>query len=89
MSDSAPEATIVHVRVGAAHEGVAELVVTLRHANGGLSEVAMDRIAVDALMRQCAAQASDDLIGVGWDHVRDALAASWNRFNSDQLKATS
>ncbi len=88
MTDCPPDATIAHVRVAAAHEGVAELIVTLRHANGGLSDVAMDEIAADALMRQCAAKASDDLIGVGWDHVRDALAKSWNRFNPDQLKAT-
>lgn len=89
MTDAPREATIAQVRVAAAHEGVAELIVTLRHHNGGLSDVAMDRIAVDALMHRCDARVSDDLIGVGWSHVRDALAVSWNRFNPDHLKATS
>ena len=74
-------ATIAAVRVAAAHEGVAELVVELRHANGGRSEIALDALATDALMRSCEAQAPEALIGHSWSKVRDALSASWNRFN--------
>jgi hypothetical protein len=73
-------AVISHVGVAAAHDGTAELVVTLRHGNGGTSQVTLDEIAADALLRACDARTADDLIGQGWEKVRDALAVSWNRF---------
>lgn len=74
------EATIASVRVAAAHEGVAELIVTLAHANGGRSEVALDSLAASALMDACSATKHDQLIGHGWQKIRDALSVSWNRF---------
>ena len=74
------EAVIDSVRIAAAHEGVAELVVILRHPNGGLSEVALDNMATNALMENSGATRPEELIGTGWDQVRDALAVSWNRF---------
>lgn len=74
------EASIAAVRVAAAHEGVAELVVTLAHANGGHSEVALDPLAASALMDACKATTHEELIGHGWQKVRDALSVSWNRF---------
>ncbi len=75
------EATISSVRVAAAHEGVAELVVTLTHGNGGSSEVALDSLATSALLSGCDASNPDQLIGVPWQKVRDALSVSWNRYN--------
>lgn len=72
-------AVIASVRVGAAHEGVAELVVTLRHVNGGLSEVALDEVAAAALLAACKVTRPEELTGHGWERVRDALSASWNR----------
>ena len=39
-------AKISEVRLGAAHDGDAELVVTLRFANGGQSLVSLDEYAV-------------------------------------------
>jgi hypothetical protein len=72
-------AVISQVHVAAAHDGVAELIVTLRHGNGASSQVTLDQIAADALMQACRAQTADELIGHGWDKVRDALAVSWNR----------
>ena len=81
VANSQAEASIAAVRVAAAHEGVAELVVELRHANGGRSEVALDAMATEALMRDCNAQAPEALIGQSWNKVRDALGASWNRFH--------
>ena len=75
------EATITGVRVAAAHEGVAELVVTLTHGNGGCSEVALDTLATSALLTGCDVSDPDDLVGVPWQKVRDALGVSWNRFN--------
>jgi hypothetical protein len=75
------EATITSVRIAAAHEGVAELVVTLTHDNGGRSEVALDTLATSALLNGCDVSDPDELIGVSWLKVRDALSVSWNRFN--------
>jgi len=77
------EAVIDTARVAAAHEGVAELVVTLRHGNGGTSEVALDHLAADALLAACAATAPEQLAGHSWSKVREALAVSWNRFNQN------
>ncbi len=74
------EAVIDAVRIAAAHEGVAEMVITLRHTNGGCSEVALDHLASDALMQSCAAARPEDLCGHSWSKVREALGASWNRF---------
>lgn len=76
------EAVISAVRIAAAHEGVAELVVTLTHGNGGKSEVALDHLAADALLQSCAATTPEQLTGQSWSKVREALAVSWNRFNS-------
>lgn len=79
---AAMEACIDEVRIAAAHEGDAELVVTLRHGNGGRSEVALDRFATQALLQACQATNPDALIGVGWQAVRDALSQAFNRFHS-------
>ena len=72
---------ITSARIAAAHEGVAELVVTLEHSNGGRSEVALDELATSALLSACNASAPEGLIGAPWQKVRDALGVSWNRFN--------
>ena len=81
MSDGA----ISRVDLAAAHDGVAELVVTLRFDNGGEQRVALDEFAADHLMRSCGAEDAADLVGRGWQPVRDALEASSNRFlNSEQ-----
>lgn len=73
-------AVISDVRLGAAHDGEAELMVTLTFANGGRSVVALDAAAASALMDVCGAQDTAALIGQGWEHVRDALAAASQRF---------
>jgi hypothetical protein len=75
------DAVITDARVAAAHEGVAELVVTLTHENGGCSEVALDALATSALLASCDAEQPEALIGAPWQKVRDALGVSWNRFN--------
>ena len=80
QNNSTNEAVICNVRVAAAHEGVAELVVTLKHVNDGLSEIALDELSVDALMRSCGATTADELVGHSWSKVREALGASWNRY---------
>ncbi len=72
-------AVIAATRLGAAHDGAAELVVTLRHAGGGQSEVRLDEPAAAALLDACGAAGPEELAGAGWERVRDALRVSWNR----------
>ena len=69
--------------MAAAHEGIAELIVTLRHANGGESEIALDQLAASALLEACNAGLPEELTGHSWQKVRDALRVSWNRFQGD------
>jgi hypothetical protein len=74
------EAIINHVRLGAAHDGDAELVVTLMFENGGVTEVTLEHFAARHLMDACAVTRPEALIGQSWRSVRDALAAASNRF---------
>ncbi len=73
-------ARIKDVRIAAAHEGIAELIVIVEYDNGGVSEIALDQVASSALIRSCHAQSAEDLIGQSWELVRDALQVSYNRF---------
>mgnify|MGYP000001548491 FL=1 len=73
-------ATISEVHVVAAHDGEAELRITLDFGNGGQSVVTLDEFATRALMTSCAATSAEQLIGVDWAHVRDALIAASGRF---------
>jgi hypothetical protein len=77
-------ATVTHVRIAAAHDGDAELVVTLTHENGGHSLVTLDEYAARTLLASCAANTSDEIIGASWEHVRDALVASSDRYTDSQ-----
>ena len=73
-------APISHVQIAAAHDGEAELVVTLSFDNGGQSLVALDEFAASKLLASCAAESADGLIGASWEKVRDALVASSGRY---------
>ena len=73
-------AIIRDVRVAAAHEGIAELVVSIEYENGGTAEVALDQMAASALMDSCGASPIDGVKGQSWDKVRDALQVSYNRY---------
>ncbi|HAT25494.1 MAG: hypothetical protein HOB98_05810 [Gammaproteobacteria bacterium] len=73
-------AIIRDVRVAAAHEGIAELVVSIEYENGGTAEVALDQMATSALMDSCNASSIEDVKGQSWDKVRDALQVSYNRY---------
>jgi hypothetical protein len=73
-------ATISHVEIAAAHDGEAELVVTLSFENGGRSQVTLDEYGARQLLDSCAASNADDLIGASWEKVRDALVASSSRY---------
>ena len=66
--------------MAAAHEGIAELVVSIEYQNGGTTEVALDQMATSALMDSCNASSIEDVKGQSWDKVRDALQVSYNRY---------
>lgn len=74
------EAKIQGVRVAAAHDGAAELIVCIEYENGATSEVALDELASAHLMQSCNALAPEDLKGESWNLVKQALSVSYNRF---------
>ncbi len=74
-------ATISRVRLAAAHEGTAELIVSVRFDTGGTTEVPLDRHASEALLQACSVDDPDQLVGQSWIRVRDALSSSFNRFH--------
>ena len=73
-------AMIKQARVAAAHEGTAEMVITIEYENGGMTDISLDAAAVEALMSRTSATSLDELIGVGWEQVRDALSVAYNRY---------
>ena len=73
-------AKIIAVKLSAAHEGDADLIVDIRYSNGGITQVPLDRYASEALMTACTADTADDLIGHGWEKVRHALQVSYSRY---------
>lgn len=79
-------AVIQHVQVAAAHDGIAELIVTLAFENGGRSLVTLDEYATRKLLESTGAGQPEELTGTSWEHVRDALAASSARFLNDQIQ---
>jgi hypothetical protein len=72
-------AKIKEARVAAAHEGIAEMVVTIEYDNGGKTDVALGHCAVDALLTSANAKTLEDLVGTSWEQVRNALSVSFNR----------
>lgn len=77
-------AIIHHVEVAAGHDGIAELNVTLEYENGGRALITLDEYATRILMQSTGVDDPEDLTGKGWEHVRDALAASSARYLNDQ-----
>ncbi len=74
-------AVISKVRIAAAHEGIAELIVSLEFSNGGHSDVPLDQNAGARLLRSCGVDEIDALIGQSWVHVRDAISGAYNETN--------
>lgn len=81
-ADAPDGAVIDEVRLAAAHDGEAELVVMLRFPNGGRARVPLDDVAARHLFDACGASEPDALLGRSWEPVRDALAAASARFLS-------
>ena len=69
-------AVIQHVQIAAAHDGIAELIVTLGFENGGESLVTLEEDAVRRLLDAAGTEDPKELTGKSWELVRDALAAS-------------
>jgi hypothetical protein len=74
------EAVIRSIDIAAAHDGEAELLVTLAYPNGGVAQITLDEFAARALIESCQARTPEAMIGASWLHVRDALIASSERF---------
>ena len=66
------EAVIVGAEVVAGHDGAAELLVRLRHANGVEAPVQLDEATGLKLMAACGASHVDDLKGHSWRKVLQA-----------------
>lgn len=67
------EAVIVDAEIVAGHDGAAELVVRLRHANGVISPVTLDADVGFALMKQCDAASLAELAGHSWRNILEGL----------------
>lgn len=74
------DAIVQHVQIAAAHDGVAELIVTLEFENGGRSLVTLDEFATGKLLESTGIEDPEALVGTSWEQVRDALAASSARY---------
>ena len=70
-------AVISRVQLAAAHEGVAEMVVADVQQWRSVRRCPRS-VAGARLMQNCGATQVDELIGQGWEHVRDALAGAYN-----------
>ena len=63
------EAVIVCAQIAAGHDGSAELVVSLRLANGVEGPVILSGEAGLELMRRCGAATLDELAGQSWRKI--------------------
>ena len=67
-----PEAVIVGAEIVAGHDGSAELLVRLRHANGVEAPVVLDAATGLKLMAACGASHVDELKGQSWRRILEA-----------------
>ena len=67
------EAVIVDAEIVAGHDGAAELLVRLRHANGVEGPVQLDEATGLKLMTACGASHVDELKGQSWRRMVEGL----------------
>ena len=67
------EAVIVGAEIVAGHDGAAELLVRLRHANGVEAPVQLDEATGLRLMAACGASHVDELKGQSWRRMVEGL----------------
>jgi hypothetical protein len=60
------DAVVVGVEIGAGHDGVAEMVVQVRHENGVVAPVVLDPETGFALLRTSGTVGASALIGRSW-----------------------
>lgn len=60
-------------RVGAGHDGSAELVVYVRFGNGATDSVTLDAGAAERLLALCGVDSLDGLVGQPWHHLTRVL----------------
>ena len=70
------EAVIVGAEIVAGHDGAAELLVRLRHANGVEAPVVLDEDTGLKLMTACGVSHVDDLKGQSWRRILEASRCS-------------
>ena len=70
------EAVISRVQLGAAHEGHAELLITLTYPTGGQTVIPLDPTSCAHLMDLAGASQVEELIGTTWQLVRNAIQAA-------------
>jgi hypothetical protein len=68
-----PDAVIEAAEIGAAHDGRAELVVSLRFPGGGLARVPLATEAGLELMRRCGVEQASQLRGHSWRTILETL----------------
>ncbi len=71
--DAGADAVIEDAVVGAGHDGEAELVVSLRHANGALETVSLDADLAFHLMAACGVSKAAQLAGHPWRRILEGL----------------
>ncbi len=67
------EAIILDAVVAPGHDGAAELLVTLRHPNGGVETVALDGETGFHLMKSCGVSSAAELPGQPWRRILEGL----------------
>jgi hypothetical protein len=67
------EAIILDAVVAPGHDGAAELVISLRHPNGGLETVALDAELGFHLMKSCGVASAAGLPGQPWRRILEGL----------------
>ena len=72
-------AKVQDLKIAASHEGTAEVLLTIKHDNGGVTQVPLDYFAITSLMESCQVESIEGIIGTEWDKVRDAIDSSHNR----------
>lgn len=60
---------IVAAELAAAHDGEAELVITLQFPGAGISQIRLDADAGDRLLRTCRVADIGGLVGHSWEAI--------------------
>jgi len=73
LAAAAAEAVIVGAEIAAGHDGAAELVISVRHENGVVSQVVLDADTAFSVMQACRAADLAGLAGRPWRDISKGL----------------